>query len=60
MPFRIETDPHLLAVLNIDAAAWASAYIRQQRHLDGDMRHIELTAWFTAAIGAGRKAGMRS
>lgn len=44
MPFRIETDPHLLAVLDIDAAAWASAYIRQQRHHDGDMRHIELTA----------------
>lgn len=60
MPFRIETDPHLLTVLDIDAAAWASAYINQQRHHSGDMRHIELTAWFNAAISAGRKAGMRS
>lgn len=52
---RIKTDPVLLAALGTDGAAWASAYLKQQRHFDGDARHIELAAWFDAAIGGGAK-----
>lgn len=56
MPFRIETDMQLRRALGTDGPAWASAYLAQRQHLDGDMLHIELTAWFDAAIKAGIRA----
>lgn len=53
MPFRIETDAHLRAVLGTDGPAWANSYLRQRKHVDGDAARWELTAWFDAAISAG-------
>jgi hypothetical protein len=55
MRFRIQADLRLLRTLGVDSAAWASAYLKQRRYFDGDLQHIELAAWFDAAIGAGRR-----
>lgn len=52
--FRIQTDITLLRALGTDGAEWASAYLKQRRALEGDPLHIELTAWFDAALLAGR------
>lgn len=60
MPFRIETDAALRRALGTDGAEWASAYIKQAGALGGDARHIELTAWFDAAIANGFKLARRT
>lgn len=53
MPFRIETDPTLRRACGTDGPAWASAYLANRTARDGDRQHIELAAWFDAAIEAG-------
>lgn len=59
MPFRIETDEHLRRALGADGAEWASAYISQHKHEQGDAQHHELTAWFDSAIKEGFKLARR-
>lgn len=53
MPFRIETDPTLRRACGTDGPAWASAYLANRTAFDGDHQHIELAAWFDAALKAG-------
>lgn len=55
MPFRIETDPVLRRALGTDGAEWARAYINLQTQREGDLRQIELAAWFNSAIAVGRE-----
>lgn len=52
---RFETDEQLLARIGIDPEEWARAYAKMPHDREQvDKLHLQLTAWFGAAIRAGR------